>query len=616
MTGAAAAGPASIYAQRAEHFAARSRSLARRTDRLANLRLALFIIGIGALFIAEQSLAYRGAALLLALGAAAAFSAVVIWHQRTRRQRVWHDAQAQLARDGMRRIARAWSDLETPALPGVATSPEHAYAADLDVLGEASLTRLLGPAATATGAQRAATWLLGPASRAGIVARQQAARELAPRIELRHALVVGGRLAGRTRAHELATFLDWLRRPPWLRPRRFTLWAARLVPLATMALLVLDITGAVDTRLWLGGPALALWLSSRHGARLRGTLRDVATSETLRRHAALLRLIETAELEAPLLRQLQDRLRATPRSRSAAAELARLGALLNAADLRLSLIHFIVHLLTFWDFHVVWGLERWKQRTGAMVHEWVDALAEFDALAAIATLHFDEPTWAFPQVVDTPPAHLDAAALAHPLLRADTRVANDVRLGPPGGFLLITGSNMSGKSTLLRAIGTNVVLAQAGAPVCAASMRLALVRPHTGMRVADSLQQGLSLFMAEVRRLARIVEAARDRGAPPVLYLLDEILQGTNVEDHRTGAAWILRHLLETNAIGAVATHDLQLAEAPELRAAAVPVHLREFVGETDQGATMRFDYRVRPGIAPTRNALHILRLAGLAHDE
>ncbi|HEX5830310.1 MAG TPA: hypothetical protein VFY16_04955, partial [Gemmatimonadaceae bacterium] len=209
---------------------------------------------------------------------------------------------------------------------------------------------------------------------------------------------------------------------------------------------------------------------------------------------------------------------------------------------------------------------------------------------------------------------VEAEALAHPLLAPSHAVANDVVVGPPGTVLLVTGSNMAGKSTLLRAVAANAVLAQADAPACARRLRLPSLAVHTSMRVSDSLEAGVSLFLAELLRLRQIVDAARAwrPGQPAVLYALDEILHGTNTAERQVAARRILGHLLAHGAIGLVSTHDLALANTPELRAAAVPAHFREELGSGDGVAAMRFDYVLRPGLATSSNALKLMELMGL----
>jgi DNA mismatch repair ATPase MutS len=248
------------------------------------------------------------------------------------------------------------------------------------------------------------------------------------------------------------------------------------------------------------------------------------------------------------------------------------------------------------------------------VRDWLAALDELLALAALATLSAENPEWALPAIADDgAPAVVEARALAHPLLPATSRVANDVVVGPPGSVLLVTGSNMSGKSTLLRAIGANVLLARAGGAVCASSLRLPVLDVRTSIRIADSLERGVSLFMAELRRLKEVVDVARAHpGGRPLLYLLDEILHGTNTAERRIAARTVIGHLLDAGAIGVVTTHDLTLAADGPLRDASRPVHFTEHFERVDGVMRMTFDYRLRPGLATSTNALALLELVGL----
>jgi DNA mismatch repair ATPase MutS len=296
--------------------------------------------------------------------------------------------------------------------------------------------------------------------------------------------------------------------------------------------------------------------------------------------------------------------------------LHRLGKLVDFAESRRNPVHQAASLLLLLDFHVHHALERWKAASGQRLRGWLAALGEIEALAALASLSHDHPDWCFP----TPAARvqLDARGLGHPLLRPAAAVRNDVQVGPAGTFLLVTGSNMSGKSTLLRAIALNCVLGGAGAPACARELVLPDVRLHTSIRVQDSLEQGVSLFMAELLALARIVRAARaaaEQGGT-VLYLLDEVLQGTNSGDRRIAARTVLRHLLDAGAIGAATTHDLSLASAPDLEARAQVVHFSETALPDPGGPRLSFDYRLQPGLATSRNALLLLEMVGLGPVE
>jgi DNA mismatch repair ATPase MutS len=297
----------------------------------------------------------------------------------------------------------------------------------------------------------------------------------------------------------------------------------------------------------------------------------------------------------------------------------RLHRLLDLAEVRRSMLYLPIQAFTLWDFHVLLRLERWQVRAGRHARSWISALGEMDALAALSALHFDNPNWAFPDIVAEAEPLIEATDLGHPLLADDVRVGNDVRIGPPGSFLLITGSNMSGKSTLLRAIGTNVVLARAGAPVCAAALRLPPVILETSMRIHDSLQQGLSHFMAELERLKGVVETARRveaEGDGSMLYLLDDIFQGTNTVERQIAARKVIDYLLTTGAIGGVTSHDLQLADTEPLKSACDPVHFTERIEEGSTDTAISFDYKLRPGIATSKNALKLLEIVGLDQDK
>ncbi len=265
-----------------------------------------------------------------------------------------------------------------------------------------------------------------------------------------------------------------------------------------------------------------------------------------------------------------------------------------------------------WDINYLTWLERWQRAVGPSIRGWLTTAGELEALTAFAALSADHSGWVFPNIEE---GHDRFAArdLGHPLLPDDERVVNDVTVGPEGTFLLVTGSNMSGKSTLLRSIGITIVLGQAGGPVCASAASLPPVSLWTSVRVQDSLQAGVSFFMAELLRLKQIVDAANARrdGEPRIFYVLDEMLQGTNTAERQIAARRIIRHLVERGSLGAVSTHDLTLAEGPELAELAVAVHLTENVRETDDGPAMTFDYRLRPGIARSTNALKLMDVVG-----
>jgi DNA mismatch repair ATPase MutS len=264
-----------------------------------------------------------------------------------------------------------------------------------------------------------------------------------------------------------------------------------------------------------------------------------------------------------------------------------------------------------WDAHCALALDRWHARSGARLPGWLDALADVDALASLGAFAHEHPGYAWPSLEAAP--RLEAKGLGHPLIADDRRVGNDVRLAGPGEAIVITGSNMSGKSTFLRAIGANAVLAGAGAPVCARSLAIGPLRVATSMRIDDSLEEGVSHFYAELRRLKAIVDRARAastaRPAGSVLFLLDEILHGTNSRERVIGAVAVVRDLLALGALGAVTTHDVRItALEREMPDRVTNAHFEEQV----EGDAMTFDYVLRPGVVQSSNALRLMRAVGL----
>jgi hypothetical protein len=457
------------------------------------------------------------------------------------------------------------------------------------------------------------SWLLAPAEPPTIAARQAAVAELAPLIDWRDELaVVAEQVREDTARYE--RFREWVVSPLWLQHAPIVRWAARLSPLLLFAGGFAQIVLATPLPLWLPFLALNIGLNMVYGMRVATTLSQlIDRQELLAAYANLFGLILDRPGAAPALQQLQHQLRAG--SLRADQQLRRLSRIALLAELTRSILFPVLQYLLLWGFHVTDLGERWRRVAGPHMHAWLAALSETEALAALAALHHDHPTWRFPTVAPQVQPKITAHSLAHPLLPPERGIPNDVQLGPPGRFLLITGSNMAGKSTLLRAIGTNIVLAQAGAPVCAAALDLPPIRLATSMRVQDSLAQGVSYFMAELRRLKAVVDiAAAANGAYAVCYLLDEILHGTNSTERQIAARRVIRHLVHLGAIGAVSTHDLTLADDPRIAATAEQAHFGERVLE--QSGDLGFDYTLRAGPAPTTNALRLMALVGLPSDE
>ena len=619
------------YAARGATFAVAERAERARAERISQLRLGAFAVAAGSGIALAIGRGPEWALVTALVVGIVGYLAAARRHAWLKRRAAWAGVRRVVCEQGSFRVERNWASIASTLNE---PSGDHPFGHDLDVTGHASLSRLLDVTSAGPGRRTLSAWLLGEVPPAAeLRARQQAVRELAPAVEWRETLTAHAWSGSIARRGDVDRFLAWAEQPTWLIDRPGVLWASRVLPFV-----IVPVVGLAGMSLfWSSGYAVppndwvmnlarlfAQWWAVPLGA---GVLLSVYARKALfervnaaishlsglSAYAEMLAHVGSATFDAPRVAGIRARL-AT--GRGAARELMRLGAIVRLAEARYSpMAHFALQLLGLWDFHVLAALERWQRTSGAHARDWLAALGEAEALSALGTLAHDNPDWTMPEFTDGP-ARIDARALGHPLLAARSRVSNDVTVGPPGTFVLVTGSNMSGKSTLLRAIGTNVVLAQAGGPVCAVSMRLTPVDIWTSIRIDDSLEAGVSLFMAELKRLKRIVDAARDPArARPLLYLLDEMLHGTNTAERRIAARRVLNHLVRAGAVGAVTTHDLTLAEDASLDSAAQRVHFTEQFDNRDGAMTMTFDYRLRPGLATSANALKLLAMIGLDEE-
>lgn len=602
--------PAAWYEGRIAHWTVKRDAFARSSTIVSRLRLATFLVGVALIWwgLASASGSTRIAAVTVGIVALFGYAAFVVRHARILNNLERAETALRLSANGLARIARDWNTLPEVPPPAELDMDAHPYARDLDLFGHGSLTKWLGRPATPDGARRLWHWLLAAGDPAEIVERQAAIDELAVGREWRETLAIEGALTVAS-STELARFLEWAEGNHAPVPRVMRA-VAIVLPLATWILAALFFTGVTDTAWWLITIGISMVVSYAFAKPMYEVFARVTVGQSaLERYATMLSQACHARWAAPALVKLQTTMCVGGEAPAAVAHLARLAGW-SQLWIAAAILHFPIQMLTLWDFHVHFAIERWRARSGRHVRGWIDALGSTDALATLAMIRADERDWTFPRV-DADRAALDAAALGHPLIPAGRRVANDVQVGPRGTLLLITGSNMSGKSTLLRAIGLNSVLAQAGAPVCASSFAMPPVDLQTSIRVQDSLELGLSYFMAALARLKQIVDAA-ERGQAPgrvLLYLLDEVLQGTNSVERGLAVRAVVRHLLDAGAIGVMTTHDLALAGEEPLHTAA---RLAHFTEQVHPDGRMTFDYRLRPGLATSTNALRLMQLIGI----
>lgn len=474
--------------------------------------------------------------------------------------------------------------------------PDHVFAHDLNVFGVGSLFELLCTVRTTIGQRGLADYLLGSPSLGEVMLRQQAIRELRERADLREAVATLGDYDFLQSSRQ--TFDEWLETEPiafapWLR------WVCAFTVVLAAAVLVAGATSLVS---WNQVAILALPLAVFHAAvglfyqervnEMIASLRPMFQQTRVLGEG--LALLEGMEVQSTKLRAIVEGVRGS------GAAIARLEPLLAVLEQRDKEAFYLPTRAVLAGTQVCMLAERWRQLHGGHLREWLQAWADFEALNALATYAFENPTAIFPEFVDGPA--FAATGLGHPLLPGAACVTNDVALTP---FYVVSGSNMSGKSTLLRSIGLNGVLAFAGAPVRATAMRLSRLSIVASLSVGDSLLNGKSKFMAEVDRLRQALELAA--GKTPVLFLVDEIFSGTNSRDRRVAAEAVVRTLIERGAIGALSTHDLALTEIAGVLGGA-NVHM----GSKDGSDPMDFDYRLKSGVTTEANALAIARMAGV----
>jgi hypothetical protein len=588
-------GPAEQYSRRLADRRAAVQRLDVLDARTAAARL-LTVIGGAATAILVWRGGITGYLLLVPL---VVFGVLVMYHDRIFRARTLAKRAIAFYDRGLARLADAWIGRGEPG--DRFRDDEHLYANDLDLFGRGSLFELLSVARTRPGEETLARWLKNPAPAAEILVRQDAIRELAPLLDLREALSLAGDDVRAGVEGEL--LVVWAEGPRVLGPRWLRFVAVLLTIATTTALVWLFTAGdTLPLEVAIFVQILAFW------ARRRPILHTLHAADRPARDldvlSHILEVIEHETFSSPRLSDLRRRLEAEGGAASTA--IRRLHRLMELHDWEHNAIFVPIAATLQWGTHLAWAIEAWRTRHGVDVRRWLDAVAEFEALASLAAYRYEHPGDPFPEIVDGP-ATFEGERLGHPLLPAARMVSNDVRLAGETRLLVVSGSNMSGKSTLLRTVGVNAVLAFAGAPVRAAGLRVTPLAIGATLRIQDSLQEGRSRFYAEITRIRRLSDAAR--GTPHLLFLLDELFHGTNSHDRLIGASGVLRRFVEQGAIGLVTTHDLAMTRVvDELAPRAVNVHFEDWFAAGE----LQFDYLVKPGPVTRSNAIALMRAVGL----
>ncbi|HYI92980.1 MAG TPA: hypothetical protein VEX68_05515 [Bryobacteraceae bacterium] len=529
----------------------------------------------------------------------AAFILLVVIHERTARKAALAQRAIAFYERGLSRLDGKWAGFGQTGDRFL--DADHPYAADLDVFGNGSLFQLVCAARTGAGEETLAAWLKFPAAEEVVPERQAAVDELRPMLDLREEIALLGEDI-RSGLHAGA-LQRWGEAPP-LKISGFHRAAVVLLSIFTTVSIAAYFLQLLPLTPFLLGLLLEIALLMRIGPLLTQVFTGVELpASDLRLLADLLERFEREQFKAPMLVRLRSDLETDglPASR----RIAHLRKLVEYHDWGRNQAFAPIAFVLLWHAHLGFAVERWRVRSGPKIAEWLQSVGQIESLSSIAGYAAEHPEDVWPEITSTGSPLFDGDGITHPLLANGVR--NDLVLSSDMRLLVISGSNMSGKSTMLRSVGLNVVLAWAGMPVRARKLRVSRLEVGASMRVQDSIQDGKSRFYAEITRLRHIMDLA---SAPiPLLFLLDELLSGTNSHDRAIGAEAIVTSLVKTGAIGLVTTHDLALAGiASKLAPQAANVHFEDHV---EQGR-ISFDFKMRPGVVEKSNALELMRSVGL----
>ncbi len=583
-----------IYQNRANLFLTQSRQLANKYSRFAFVRLLVFIAGIIVVAIAWTWAAIP--AFLLTIAFLYGFYRFSIWHNRLKVQELQFQKLRTINEQEIEVLQHNYSVFNDGS---EFMNPSHPYALDLDIFGAYSFFQYVNRTATSIGSQALAHFLLHPTDKRTILERQTAIKELATHLDWRQTFQAFGSEVEDAPVH-VQQLQQWLTTPNFMLHNDRLKWAIRIAPIWAIAAIV-------------AGFYLPWWLAILfllpNILVLRKTVNQVNeihqqtthAEKILAAYSQLIGHIEQANFESPLLEQPTS----TFKKQQAAAQIKRLSYYIAQLNVRYNFFAILLNVGGLWDLHWVLRLEKWKVLHQTALPNWFEQLAQLEALSSFANLHYNNPDWTFPSIHQA--EKLEAEGIGHPLIHAKERITNDFNASTSGHIKLLTGSNMAGKSTFLRTIGLNIVLANIGAPVCAKFFRLPLMKVYTSMRTADALHESTSSFYAELKRLKFIIDAIEQ--GEKMYFLLDEILKGTNSKDRHTGSKALIQQLIESKGGGIIATHDLELGVLEAKYDGAIENICMEVQIKEEQ---LFFDYKLHKGVSQSFNATLLMKNMGI----
>lgn len=586
----------SEYNSREQNFAEKGEALGAKYNQFSIIRLVLFVLGIGVLiFLYTTNVLWGviGTILFLTL-----FVRFVLWHQKFHQQQKHFSNLSKINQNEVKGLNEDHSVFDGGE---EFVNVDHPYAYDLDIFGDHSFFQYCNRTVTYIGKKRLSIILSGPASKSTIKERQAAITELAPKIDWRQNFqALGTDIADKP--EHLKILNGWLDDEPFISNNKLITVLRVVAPILSITGLVLFFFQPWYVAILFLIPAL--WALRTTLVQINDThLRTTHAEKILGRYATLLGHIEEEEFNTPLLQSFRSSLIANHKTPS--KNIKQLSYIISQLNVRYNAFAILLNLVSLWDLQWVAKLEHWKAKHRNELSKWFDALKEMDAHISLATLAYNHPHWTFPTIHEE--ASLSGIELGHPLIPKDTVITNDLEMATSGHIKLVTGSNMAGKSTFLRTIAINIVLALSGSKVCAKKMSLPHLDVYTSMRTTDALHESTSSFYAELKRLKIILDAV-DR-KEQVYFLLDEILKGTNSKDRHTGSKALIEQLIKSGGAGIIATHDLELSSLEakydgNLENLCMEVEVKD--GELD------FDYKLKKGVSKSFNATTLMKNMGI----
>lgn len=595
--------PKEQYSRRKNKYDSLYKKLSKKVNNLSHIRLITFLLGAG-LTAYLYWLQFYFYSLLVLMIFSVVFIFFIVKHYKAKRQKEYYKILREINDRALERLAGKWKSFADTGEEFI--NEDHNFSYDLDLFGKGSLFQWINNAHTYIGRIKLHDFLTNPCDNADdIYNRQEAVKELSAKLDWRQKFTAEGKLAAENIKNP-ENLIAWSTKTNDFYLKKGVILGLKLLPFITVLLIVgfvLKILPYYIPLTFLVLQFLLIWPPRAEQIMAFNTAYEYR--KDIKAYKKMIEIVENESFKAKYLKSLQKKLINTKKI-PASKQIGILEKLVDSLSNRHNMFYIVFNLISLWDYQCRIALEKWKLEHGKNLINWLNAIGEFEALASLAVICFDNPSMQYP-VIDNN-ASFSAKNLGHPLLTED-RVCNDLAFEPPAKVLLITGSNMSGKSTLLRTVGINLVLAYSGAPVCASKLTCSIREIYTSMRVKDNLEENISSFYAELLRVKRVVKACEE--GKKILFLLDEIFKGTNSMDRHLGAEVLINKLSKHDVLGLVSTHDLELGDIEKTNDKVKNYHFREYYKDNQ----IFFDYKLRSGISTTRNAAYLMKMAGIDID-